>query len=103
MEIIGNGMFSMDLTRLREEGRPLWMSPLGIEAFAEMLGGGGDIYTDRLIPEWSRFSGRELSDGEESLMEAAGGESAEGAEFSPKSELAATVEEAFRYVHSLEE
>lgn len=91
---------SVDITKLREEGRPLWMSRVGISSYAEMLGGGGDIYTDRLVPEWERFSGEELVGDEE--MEAASMSESDPAgdfEFLPKSELGETVEEVFKYVH----
>lgn len=100
MEIGDNGSYSLDMTKLREERRPLWMSPLGIESFADMLGGGGDIYSDRLVPEWSRFNGTELLDDEEIPMESSSGEFPDDAGFPPKSDVMATAEEAFRYVHS---
>jgi len=48
----GNEPMSIDITKLRMERRPLWMTPLGISSFAEMLGDGGDIYTDRLTPDF---------------------------------------------------
>lgn len=94
--------FTLDVTHLREQGRPMWMSPLGIDHPADMVGGGGDVWTDRLTPEWPRHYGQELT-GEESHEQ---GESSQQKGFSghegfpPKSESAQTVEDAFRYVHS---
>lgn len=91
---------SVDITKLREEGRPLWMSHLGISSYAEMLGGGGDIYTDRLVPEWERFAGEELlGDEDKEAASIAKIDIPENRDFPPKSELTETVEEAFRYVH----
>ena len=66
----------LDITKLREERRPLWMSSFGIDSFAEMLGGGGDIYTDRLPLEWARNAGEEIV--EEASEEASLSSSAEG-------------------------
>ena len=40
----------LNITELRKQKRPLWMSDLGIDNYADILGGGGDIYTDRLPP-----------------------------------------------------
>jgi len=37
-----------NIEELRKERRPLWMTSLGLESPADMLGGGGDIHTDRL-------------------------------------------------------
>jgi hypothetical protein len=50
----------INVTELRKEGRPLWMTHLGHESLAELLGGGGDVWTDRLHPEWERDSGHEV-------------------------------------------
>ncbi len=58
-------MVELDITALRQQGRPLWMSPLDIESYADMLGGGGDVYLDRLPPEWARSTGAEIEDGDE--------------------------------------
>jgi hypothetical protein len=55
----------LNITKLRREGRPLWMSDLGLEDYSEIMGGGGDIYTDRLPPAWPRGTGMELSGEEE--------------------------------------
>lgn len=49
----------VNISELRKEGRPLWMSSLGEESFASFIGGGGDIFTDRLAPDWDRFVGAE--------------------------------------------
>ena len=35
----------LNITELRRQKRPLWMSDLDIENYADFLGGGGDIYT----------------------------------------------------------
>jgi hypothetical protein len=48
-----------DITRLREQRRPLWMTNFGIESFAEFVGGGGDYQFDRIPMEWSRYTGVE--------------------------------------------
>ncbi len=58
----------LDVTELREKRRPLWMSPLGVVDYAEFVGGGGDIYSDRLPPAWERHSGEELTDEEEAEL-----------------------------------
>lgn len=34
----------------------------GQESYADMPGGGGDVYFDRLYPEWMRDYGSEYSD-----------------------------------------
>jgi hypothetical protein len=54
----------LDITKLREQRRPLWMSSLEIDNYADMLGGGGDIWQDRLTLDWERHTGVELSDEE---------------------------------------
>ncbi|SPF33777.1 hypothetical protein SBDP1_1160009 [Syntrophobacter sp. SbD1] len=55
----------LNITELRRQKRPLWMSDLGIENYADFLGGGGDVYMDRLPPAFPRFEGMELSKEEE--------------------------------------
>jgi hypothetical protein len=55
----------LNITELRLKKRPLWMSDLGIDDYADILGGGGDIYNDRLPPAWARHEGMELSPEEE--------------------------------------
>ena len=55
----------LNITELRLKKRPLWMSDLGIDDYADMLGGGGDIYKDCLPPAYPRFEGMELSQEEE--------------------------------------
>ncbi len=49
----------INIDELRKEGRPLWMTNLGHESYAELLGAGGDIDFDRLHPEWMRDFGEE--------------------------------------------
>ena len=41
------------------------MSDLDVENYADFLGGGGDIYTDRLPPAFARHEGMELTQEEE--------------------------------------
>ena len=55
----------LNITELRRQKRPLWMSDLDIENYADFLGGGGDIYTDRLPPAFARHAGMELTEEEE--------------------------------------
>jgi len=55
----------LNITELRRQRRPLWMSDLGIENYADIMGGGGDIWTDRIPPAWPRHTGLELSEMEE--------------------------------------
>ncbi|MGA2226898.1 MAG: hypothetical protein ABSH41_20890 [Syntrophobacteraceae bacterium] len=55
----------LNITELRRQKRPLWMSFLDIENYADFLGGGGDIYTDRLPPAFARHEGMELTQEEE--------------------------------------
>ncbi len=55
----------LNITELRRQKRPLWMSDLGIDNYADILGGGGDTYTDRLPPAFPRHEGMELSEEEE--------------------------------------
>ena len=54
-----------NIEELRKERRPLWMTALGLESTADMLGGGGDIHTDRLAVDWDRSIGAEFEDLEE--------------------------------------
>ncbi len=91
----------IDITKLRESGRPLWMSPLGIDHPADMLGGGGDIWSDRLTPEWPRYYGQELmSDEAQGVQQSTETKSFSGHEgFPPKSENTKLNEDAFFYVH----
>lgn len=90
----------VDITKLREQRRPMWMSSFGMDHPADMVGGGGDIYTDRLAPEWLRNYGQELAGDGSGISSNPGQEwfSMEG--FPPKSDLTKLAEEAFRYVHS---
>ncbi len=55
----------LNITELRRQKRPLWMSDFGVDDFADILGGGGDIYLDRLPPATPRHQGMELSEEEE--------------------------------------
>jgi len=52
-------MLEINISELRKERRPLWMSEFGAESYAELVGGGGDIYADRLHPEWRGDYGEE--------------------------------------------
>jgi len=61
-------LFKLDITELRKQKRPLWMSDLGIDNYADILGDGGDIYFDRLPPAFPRYEGMELSDEEEQKL-----------------------------------
>ncbi len=47
---------------LRKEGRPLWMTDLGVESMADLVGGGGDIHSDRLAVDWGREAGQEVTE-----------------------------------------
>jgi hypothetical protein len=58
-------LHELNITELRRQKRPLWMSDLGIDNYADILGSGGDIYTDRLPPAFPRSEGMELSEEEE--------------------------------------
>jgi hypothetical protein len=49
------------IEELRKERRPLWMTDLGVETMADFLvGGGGDIHTDRLSIDTDRMTGEEV-------------------------------------------
>ena len=63
-----------NIEELRKERRPLWMTGFGFESAADMLGGGGDLYTDRLAVDFDRFAGEEAADLEEltTLLEGRG-------------------------------
>lgn len=47
---------------LRKERRPLWMTDLGVESMADLVGGGGDIHSDRLAVDWGREMGQEVTE-----------------------------------------
>jgi hypothetical protein len=50
-----------NVEQLRKEKRPLWMTNLGVETMADALvGGGGDIRTDRLSVDSDRMTGEEV-------------------------------------------
>ncbi len=55
----------LNITELRRQKRPLWMSDLGIDDYSDIVGGGGDIWNDRLPPAWPRHEGLELSQDDE--------------------------------------
>jgi hypothetical protein len=55
----------LNITELRRQKRPLWMTDFNEESFAQMLGGGGDVWTDRLPSGSPRITGAELTDDEE--------------------------------------
>lgn len=57
-------MRRINFEELRKTGRPLWMTNYGVESYADFLGGGGDIWTDRLYGEWERDYGEEVSSSE---------------------------------------
>lgn len=57
-----------NIEEFRKERRPLWMTSLGLESTADMLGGGGDIYTDRLAVDWDRSIGEEFEDLDETKV-----------------------------------
>jgi hypothetical protein len=51
----------LNIEELRKEKRPLWMTNLGVETMADALvGGGGDIRTDRLSVDSDRLTGEEI-------------------------------------------
>lgn len=55
--------YGINLEELRKQKRPLWMTSFGHESYADMLGGGGDVFSDRLHPEWARDFGDEIEEG----------------------------------------
>jgi HSP20 family protein len=50
----------VNISEMRKRRRPLWMTHFGVESMADMLGGGGDLWTDRLSSEWAREYGQEF-------------------------------------------
>jgi hypothetical protein len=60
----GNKIMNIEInvTELRKQRRPLWMSNFMHDSYADLLGGGGDIYSDRLHPEWERDAGTEVEE-----------------------------------------
>lgn len=52
----------LKIDELRKEGRPLWMTDLGVESMADLVGGGGDIHSDRLAVDWGREVGEEVKE-----------------------------------------
>ncbi len=57
-------MLTLNIEDLRKERRPLWMTHWEVENVADLLGGGGDVWADRLHAEWSRDAGEEISESE---------------------------------------
>jgi hypothetical protein len=51
----------INISELRKQRRPLWMSEIDEESSADILGGGGDLYSDRLPAEWARDTGEEIT------------------------------------------
>ena len=94
----------INLTELREQRRPLWMTNFGVGSFAEFLGDGGDIHTDRLWPEWERFGGEELIGQELEEAKKLEPEYTEGSEVSSSGigGQGSIVGDAFMYVHESE-
>jgi len=58
-------LHELNIAELRKQKRPLWMSDLAIEDYSDFLGGGGDIFSDRLPPAFPRNEGMELSEEDE--------------------------------------
>jgi len=52
----------LNISELRRQRRPLWMTEFDEECAADILGGGGDVYTDRLSADATSFAGEETSD-----------------------------------------
>ncbi len=52
-------MREIKFEELRKERRPLWMTHYGVESYVDFLGGGGDIWNDRVYGEWERVYGGE--------------------------------------------
>ncbi|MCE5244515.1 MAG: hypothetical protein ABFD98_11605 [Syntrophobacteraceae bacterium] len=64
---------SLNISELKKQKRPLFMTELGIDSYADMLGGGGDVWTDRLPTEWPRVTGHELTEEEAQHFESTQG------------------------------
>lgn len=58
----------VNVSELRKQRRPLWMTDLGVESSADILGGGGDLYSDRLAIDWDRNTGVEFTEDELTMM-----------------------------------
>ena len=50
----------LSITELRAQRRPLWMSYFAAENFADLVGGGGEIWFDRLPLRWESGEGHEI-------------------------------------------
>ena len=55
----------LNITELRKQKRPLWMTEFDEECAADFLGGGGDYYSDRLHIDCNTGMGREIHEREE--------------------------------------
>ncbi|NSW85986.1 MAG: hypothetical protein HPY84_06655 [Syntrophobacteraceae bacterium] len=55
----------LNISELRKQGRPLWMTGLDVESHADLIGGGGDIYSDRLAVDWGVDAGLEVEEDEQ--------------------------------------
>lgn len=64
---------NLNISELKKQKRPLFMTELGIDSYADMLGGGGDVWTDRLPTEWPRVTGQELTEEEAQHFESTQG------------------------------
>ncbi|MEM5787859.1 MAG: hypothetical protein AAGU11_11120 [Syntrophobacteraceae bacterium] len=53
-------MMELNISELRKQKRPMWMTELDEECSSDILGGGGDIYTDRLSMDSAGYSGEEV-------------------------------------------
>lgn len=58
----------LNISELRKQRRPLWMTEFGEECAADILGGGGDVYTDRIAPDSTRYAGEEMPDIDARMM-----------------------------------
>ena len=51
----------INISELRRQKRPLWMTEFDEESSADILGGGGDLFSDRVPAEWARDEGVEIT------------------------------------------
>ncbi|MGQ9483418.1 MAG: hypothetical protein ACUVSA_00170 [Desulfosoma sp.] len=54
-------MVTLNIEDLRKACRPLWMTHWDVENVADFLGGGGDLWSDRLHAEWARDAGEDVT------------------------------------------
>lgn len=52
----------INISELRKQRRPLWMTEFDEECAADVLGGGGDVYSDRVSADATRYAGEETPD-----------------------------------------